>query len=139
MSASSITTAIQTSLEAIRDGNKVVFKDILDYATNKFNGFPTITIYSTDMGSEFASSAENLRMYKFDIVIYLKDATPASWRRARVLQELVANQLDKSGDLGRNDWILMPAVVSEVVAETIGNGEHIKATISVIVKSIIMV
>ena len=62
MSASSITTAIQTSLEAIRDGNKVVFKDILDYATNKFNGFPTITIYSTDMGSEFASSAENLRM-----------------------------------------------------------------------------
>ena len=131
-----ISTAILTTLQAIRDNNNPVFKDILERATNQFTGFPSLTITSSDVGSEFATTKENLRMYRFFITCYVRDDTEASWQQTRRLSSIIRDALDESNDLGQSQWIVEPAQLDSIENEVIGNGEHLKATISVIIKAV---
>ncbi len=136
MNASEIKAAIVSTLQAVRDNGNVVFKDVLAYATNEFTGYPSLTITSNSATSSFATTSENIRMYKFMIKIYTKDDTETSWAQITRLQDIVSNALDRSNDLNNADLILEPAQAEEIVAEVISGGPHIIASISVIIKAI---
>ena len=136
MSAQTISTALKDTIEAVRDNGNPVFKDILEKATNTFTGFPSVTIISADTSTEFASTDEDLWMYKFMVTVYMKDDTDDSWIQARRLQELIMDAVNKSSDLGQPEWIVMPAQMEGVENEVISNADHLKAHISVIIKLI---
>ena len=136
MTAQDISTSIKNTLTAVRDNRKVVFKDILEYATNTFNGYPSVTITGKSVGAEFATTNENIRTYVFEITIYIKDGGATAWTQARRLQDLASNALDKTRDLGNRSWVVEPTRVNEIISEQISSGEHLKAVLELIVKTI---
>ena len=138
--ASAISIAIKTTLSAVQDNNQAVFKQIIEGNAKQLTDLPSSTINLINTESAIATTAENIKHYKFLINCYMQDDGMETVRaNANKLQDMITEALGKSKDLGNSDWIVMPAQMTEITKEMLGRRECLKISINLVVKAIELV
>lgn len=112
-----------------------VFVQVLERASNSFNGFPSATIVPGETGSDYATVKQNERTYVFYVYIYLSAEaldtgdTSATWSDIRNIIDIVLDGLDNSNDLGNTCAFLRPVPMQPFEATTSGSGAVLVAPI----------
>lgn len=127
-----LSTAIVTVLQGVTV-NGDTFKDIQEFPTIIFNGYPAVTVAPSDNESDYSSTVENERTYVWYIDCYypIEDPTSANgyasaFATMRVLMDAVLDALDNSNSLNGAAQIIKPAPsvwsVQETEASVMVNG-----------------
>lgn len=107
----SIVTQLKTLVGAIQYSGSTAFVDVKSYASNNFEGYPSVTIVNAEVESTYDTQAQNLRTYNIYVYIYenlelLDD--DAAWDRIRDLQDSVLDAIDRSLDLAATADFVRP-------------------------------
>lgn len=129
-----ISNEIGEILYAIQQNGADAFVQVLEYPTNQFTGFPSVTIVPADVRSELMTVVENYRTYAFEVAIFVSVANTgdmsAEFGVMRTLVETALDALESSIDLNGVADFLVPVPMRWEVRQT-GTGDALIAPIHV--------
>lgn len=119
-----LSAAIKTVLQGVVIGGEG-FKDIREYPSLEFTGYPAATIAPSDNDSDYATTVENLRTYIFYVDVFYPVEDPTSsdgyanaFEQMRKLVDVTLDAFDMSNTLNNACQMLTPAPANWTVVET---------------------
>ncbi len=102
---------IKTMLTALQYSGNPAFKQVLDYPTQQFSGYPSATIVRGEVTSAYDTQKQNMRNYQ--IMIYLwfdmeESDDAVEFVRSNEYVDLVLDAIDNSEDLNATCDFLEP-------------------------------
>lgn len=129
-----ISAAIQTILSGVQQSGADAFVDVVEYPSNQFDGFPSVTIVPADIKSQLMTVQENFRTYAFEVAIYVSVANLGNMESEfivmRTLVDAVLDALDQSIDLNDACDFLVPVPMKWTTGKS-GSGDALIAPIFV--------
>ncbi|MCP6719741.1 MAG: hypothetical protein KJI72_00225 [Patescibacteria group bacterium] len=130
-----IKNEIKTLLDALKTAGTLGFvistdfkKDITDYNIGKY---PAAILAAPSISSEVITNRDNLRTYKFDILILEKGENVTSANQIETLVETIIDKFDNDPTLnGKADGGVEPST-SEPEATTIGDQTYIAFIVTI--------
>lgn len=132
-----INNAIVTALQGIQYNSNPAFKEVKNYSTQQFSGYPSATVFNGDTTSEYDTQQQNLRQYVVMIYMWFdleRNDDSTEWDRSRDYVDLVLDAIDKSADLSATCDFVEPTGMQPYNQTVDEAGEKLVAPIRVICK-----
>lgn len=133
-----INNELKSILSSVQLSGHAAFAEVTDHPTNKFSGYPAVSILPAPVPSQYATVAQNQRAYGFSIDMYVGIDQEPDWTAItgtmRDLVDAVLDALDQTIDLNATCDLMNATGVQSWQTIEAGQGLELWSAITVVAK-----